>query len=209
VEKLKHHNGLSIEDWKTIADCVSGFATAAAVLAGGLWAYFKFIKGRTFRPRLAVKLAGEWRRLGDADVLLVRVTVANIGGAKMALNQWGSGLETFFPTDDREDGTVTWEQNGGLFKVLKEHQWIEPGETVFDEVLLDPGRSPTICKLQVNLLWAPSDRHHGTPEHPKYSERDIEIFACRILPIDAKITDTVASQSRNGRTGEGEAVNGK
>jgi hypothetical protein len=34
--------------------------TSGAIVVGGVWTYFKFIKGRTFRPRVN----GQWHWLG-------------------------------------------------------------------------------------------------------------------------------------------------
>lgn len=192
------HIHFGADTFKNVAGGISSIITGAAVVIGGLWTYFKFLRGRTFHPRLAVRLDGEWRRLEGADVLHVRVTVTNIGATKVALNQFGSGLEIGFPASVQDGDEVSWKKipQGGhgpdeqpparVFSVLTEHEWIEPGETVCDDLLLNLGKPPGICLLEVDLLWALSDKEHGD-----YSDKDIDVFARRILPPDAKITDKV------------------
>jgi hypothetical protein len=68
-----------LDNVKTVVDIIGTGVTAAAVIIGGIWAYFKFVKGRTFRPRLEVGLAGQWRLFNGKDLLHARVTLKNIG----------------------------------------------------------------------------------------------------------------------------------
>jgi hypothetical protein len=42
------------ETFRNIAAGVSSVATAGAVIVGGLWGYFNFAKGRTYKPRLSI-----------------------------------------------------------------------------------------------------------------------------------------------------------
>lgn len=75
-----------MDDIKTLVDIVSTLVTTTAVVIGAAWAYFKFLKGRTFRPRLEVGLSGEWRPVDDGRHLFhARVTVTNIGAAVVEL----------------------------------------------------------------------------------------------------------------------------
>jgi len=204
-------------DWVTsnsirnLSEALSNVVTAAAIVIGGGWAYFKYFRHRTFRPRLSVDLLGEWRQAEGTDLLHIRVRVTNIGASKVALNQYGSGLNVGFATAIADHDQVVWElvpftvetapvdpdlrswtdiKTGSQkttvprdYVVLDEHGWIEPGETVSDDLLLNLGREPEICVLEVKLLWALSNRRHGD-----FSKRDIEVFARRILPVDAKLT---------------------
>lgn len=174
---------------------ISSIVTALAVLVGGYWAYFKFVRGRTFVARLSIDLDGQWRRIpGMMNVLHVRVTVRNIGASKVAINQFGSGLEVGFPVGEWHH-LVTWEKveyrsgtepfDSRQFKVLTQHEWIEPGETVSDELLLHlEGRQFSICLLELKLLVALSEKHLG-----EYCPTDTENCARRILAPDDKLLD--------------------
>jgi hypothetical protein len=48
-----------LESWKTLAETVQSAVTSVAVLVGGVWAYFKLIKGRTF---------SQWRSWEEPDL---------------------------------------------------------------------------------------------------------------------------------------------
>jgi hypothetical protein len=77
----------------TVVGVVGTSATTVALVVGGLWAYFRFIKGRTYRPRLEVGMSGQWRHIGEKYLLHARITVRNIGGSKVSLLQKGTGLK--------------------------------------------------------------------------------------------------------------------
>ena len=180
---------------------ISSLVTAVAVAAGGAWAYFKFVRGRTFKTRLAINLSGEWRTLNEQDVLLVRVTVKNISDAQVSLNQYGSGLRIATPADAPAKEAVSWtmltnslrndgKSDGELtpkaFHVLREHSWIEPGETVFDELLINLDNPKGLVMLELTSLWALSGKSLGV-----FSHKDVEMFTRRIIPPDEKVSFTV------------------
>jgi hypothetical protein len=203
-----HPHAVSTGAFKDVTAGISSIVTALAVIVGGSWAYFKFVRGRTYEPRLAVELVGEWRKIGGNDVLHVRIRVSNVGSSYLALNQYGTGLRVSFPAEDQDRDEVVWDMvplrsNAGdavpkeagserdslparTFNVLVEHEWIEPGETVFDDLLLNFNRPPEICKLEVTLIWAPGNKHHD-----KFDAKDIEVFGRRILAPDEEIVAKV------------------
>lgn len=45
---------------------------------------------------------------------------------------------------------VGWERLG-VFRLLEDHQWIEAGETVWDEVLVNVGPAPAGVRLTSRL----------------------------------------------------------
>src|SRR5262245_14886669 len=80
-----------LDNAKTIADSIQALVTAAAILVGGIWAYFKFAQGRTFRPRIEVDVSGQWRDVREnkglhirkKKLLHARIRVKNIGLSKI------------------------------------------------------------------------------------------------------------------------------
>lgn len=68
-----------LDDFKTVIDLIGTLVAAAAVIVGALWAYFRFIKDRTYRPRLEVSMNGRWLAVDGARLLLARVRIKNIG----------------------------------------------------------------------------------------------------------------------------------
>lgn len=124
--------------FKDVTGGLQSLVTAAGVLVGGSWAYFKFVRGRTHQPRLSVELAGQWRTVDQTNLLHVRVRVTNLSATLIRLNQYGCGLHVAFPSNSVHN-EVIWKyvqllQSGEppvdrSFEVLREHAWIEPQET--------------------------------------------------------------------------------
>ena len=182
--------------FKDVTGGAQSLITGAGIVVGGCWAYFKFVRGRTFVARLSIELDGEWRTTDGMTVLHVRVNVKNIGASKVAINQYGSGLEIGFPAGEWYH-QVTWEKiklesgtppfGARQFSVLEEHEWIEPGETVSDELLLHlEGVRRSLCVLELKLMAALSEKNLG-----QYSDSDTENFARRILAPGDKLLDRI------------------
>ena len=57
------HYGPITVDWTRTKDFTEGLANltqSLALIAGGVWAYFKFVKGRTFQDRLTPTVSGKF-----------------------------------------------------------------------------------------------------------------------------------------------------
>jgi hypothetical protein len=76
-----------LDSLKTVIDIIDSVVTGATLIIDGIWAYFKFIKGRTFRPRLEVNMFGQWRTVGQKQLLHARIRVKNIGSSNVKLRQ--------------------------------------------------------------------------------------------------------------------------
>ncbi len=169
-----------LDDIKTIVEIIGTAVTAAAVVIGGSWAYFKFVKGRTYRPRLEVGLSGQWRPVDERHLLQARISVKNIGASNVTLLQKGTGLRVSILAPDQPAAPVStaWESLK-VFEILGEHRWIEPGETVSDDLVLDLGASePVLTLFEARLVWRPS-RHRD----------NIVVFARRVAPVDSTINE--------------------
>jgi hypothetical protein len=182
------------EIFKNITAGVDSIATAVAVVIGGLWAYFKFVRGRTFKPKLLIVMVGQWRDVpAVGNAFHVRVKVTNIGAAKAVLLHRGSGLVINFPAPDQSEypGSIEWEPvpieaevdpEPRVFQLLLEHRWIEPGETVTDDLLLKLNSAPRIANLELWLGW----------KLPRtlWARKGVDVFARRIIPPDSRMIDT-------------------
>ena len=82
-----------------------------------------------------------------------------IGGSKTKLRQRGSGLKVaLFAAAQPDQGLAIWE-DAGTYEVLNAHQWIEPQETISDEVLFKASRphavpAKVVCRLVWDRRWA-------------------------------------------------------
>ncbi len=146
---------LSLESVNAVVNIIGTCVTAIAIIIGGIWAYFKFAKGRTYRPRLEVLLAGQWWLVNKKWLLQARVTVRNVGSSKVELLQKGTGLGVSVLAVDQPPppASAIWASKR-VFVILNEQEWIESGEAVSDDLLLDLGvqeTSPVL--LEVRLVW--------------------------------------------------------
>ena len=167
-----------LDNVKTVVDILQALITSAAVVIGGIWAYFKFAQGRTFRPRIEVNMSGQWRNVDESKLLHARIRVKNIGLSKVTLIQKGTGLRVCRMSENERPppGRSAW-MEGQVYKILDKHAWVEPGETVSDELLLNLGVSKfEPAMLEARLVW---HRRRG----------NITVSAKQIIPADAVMNE--------------------
>ena len=140
-------------DWPRtweIAENVSGvlqnIATVTALILGGVWTYYLFIKGRVLKPRLELSVAGKIVPIESYKYIRISVGLKNVGSSKVEITREGFGLDIFAqrhrPAVHPEDSVkykvlgINWEKLLP-FDVLTRHAWIEPGETIRDELMAE------------------------------------------------------------------------
>jgi len=147
---------MAASEIKTWVEMAGTLISTAAIIVGGIWAYYRFEKDRTYRPRLDVQLSGEWRMISDVPLLHVRVAVKNIGASVVWLDQHGTGLRVSVPVltgEKARPAALTWKALS-VFSIMKDHKWIEPGETVTDELLVSLGESPrAMVMFEARFVW--------------------------------------------------------
>ncbi|MEN3329171.1 MAG: hypothetical protein V7638_3978 [Acidobacteriota bacterium] len=123
--------------WEVNPSELSDLLTSLGIVLGGLWAYFKFFKGRTFHRRLEPKITAKIVDQGNTKILIASMELTNIGLTVVYLNPLTSidvyviNLRT--PTDL---SSVRLGHTPRSFRVFKNHSWIEPEETIRDEMML-------------------------------------------------------------------------
>ena len=141
-------------DWKGFWDMAAHVGTLIGLGGAGVWGYFNFIKSRTYHPRLQMIVSGDVRSKGAQQYLVPRVTLKNIGKSKVALIQSGSGYRIWTARGaGNETGELTWSDGKTVFPLFVDHKWIEPGETIFDEITLFSLPSDCLAaKIQARLI---------------------------------------------------------
>jgi hypothetical protein len=113
---------------------------------GGSWAYFKFIRGRTFAHRaeldVTASLEGETGRM----LICAVITLRNAGLSRLPLNSKMKAVRLLGAVMDHDGraGAVSWERIVTL-PILDQHDWLEAQETVTDTVVysLQGGTGPS------------------------------------------------------------------
>lgn len=124
------------ESFSERLDAAEKIVQILAYIVGACWVYFNSFKGRTYRPRLEPKVAGELCTIKGLRFLKSVVEVKNVGLSKVMVLQEGTAL-IVLAYDHSVD--KTWRSIAAV-PALERHQWIEPGETVVEHSLtaVDP-----------------------------------------------------------------------
>lgn len=168
----------SLNDLETIVNIIGNAVTALAIIVGGVWAYFRFVKGRTYRMRAEVQLSGGWSTIDSANVLHARVSIKNIGASKVALTQRGTGLRVSAVGASQAQPPISIEwQSLAVFSIFKEHEWVEPDETISDELLLDiDAPQPTSVLFEARLILRRS-----------WPRKNVAVFARRVIGANSTV----------------------
>jgi hypothetical protein len=123
-------------DLKTATDVVDNIVTSSAVVIGGVWAYFKFVRGRTFARRAELDISPALEQSADSLYLAVTITLKNTGLSKLPLNKDMKVVRLFGIVDeaDRNLSASEWKRISTL-PILDQHDWLEAQETVTDMVI--------------------------------------------------------------------------
>ena len=137
---VAHYSSMTI-NWATTKDFTDAFANltqSCALIAGGVWAYFKFAKGRTFRDRLIPTVSGRFVTIKGSFFLIVTTQIKNVGLSRIAFNEELSSLVVYeyVPSSGNE---ILGVMNKPLtsFKVFSDNdRYLEPNETVKHQTLI-------------------------------------------------------------------------
>lgn len=127
-----------LADWTDTAGGIDHLAGALAILVGGLWAYFKFIRGRTFARRAAVDLAPTLVTAGGTRSIKVTVTLRNTGTSKIDLDQGYCVLYLYTAqaADVEAPSNIDWGEHETVTPIFGDHDWIEAQETLAEDLLI-------------------------------------------------------------------------
>jgi hypothetical protein len=137
----------SLKDWVAVIDDAS---KVLGILAAGGWAYFHYFRGRTYKSRLRIKVEGK-KLYDESDrYLLVRMEIENKGLSKVPIEQAGTGLRVLAHSDSVDP---TRAEHLETLAVFEEHEWVESGETVGDEKIVQLPRSNLLAaRLELHLI---------------------------------------------------------
>ena len=141
--------------WADAMDAAASAAQVVAIVVGGIWAYFKFIKGRTFAKRAEVTVKGDVLPT-EPPTLRVRATLRNAGLSKLPLRHQVVDVYGIYADASTANPIGTRDvQIGKHKKIFKAHGWVEAQEMISDEVLrLMPEPDPDLLAVRVECwVW--------------------------------------------------------
>ena len=152
-----------VMDWKTveeIAGVVQKSIASAAIVIGGWWAYFRFVRFRTLRPRLEFNFECSRSDIDASDVLVIlTLKLTNTGHTEIELRRSEKPrcFLKYALISDRGSGspvaplTVSAKRLQHLDIVFVAHRRVEPGETVDDVKVLRVNKTG-ILAIQIELV---------------------------------------------------------
>jgi len=122
----------------SILDIIDKVTKIVALLIGGAWAYLNYVRGRTFKKRLELKISAKQVQSKAGLLLSGAAQIKNVGLSKFPIEQKGTAILFF---DLKASAPVKQlveaiEVSAGVREVFKDHAWIEPGETIAEDFLL-------------------------------------------------------------------------
>ena len=106
---IGHYSSINV-DWsktKDLTDAFSNVIQGLALIAGGVWAYFKFAKGRTFQERLIPVVSGRFVCIDELAFLIVTIQIKNIGSSNVTFDEKTSTVTIFEYVPDEAQKMVT------------------------------------------------------------------------------------------------------
>src|SRR2546423_1419284 len=112
-----------------ITQAAAQIAQAAAVVVGGGFAYAKFVRGRTFRPRARLSVSASLHLFEGNHAVVANVSMKNEGLSRIRLEEDLRGLFVdALPADRWVPGANTgWNEDhpAMLTPIFEAHDWIE------------------------------------------------------------------------------------
>jgi hypothetical protein len=145
-----------------IVAVIQGALTSLAIVVGAIWAYYRFVRFRTLRPRL--NFSFEFNRFDyghEKNIAVVRLKLTNNGNSRVDLREHGSTMcflkYGLVGTTDSTSGVAVISRPSkhleSIDEVFTAHKWVEPNETIDDaRVLQIPAGNHAAIQLVVEIL---------------------------------------------------------
>jgi hypothetical protein len=150
----------------TVTGAVNDIVTSSAVLIGGVWAYFKFVRGRTFARRAELDVSVSLENSNSRLYLSIVITLKNTGLSRLPLNSEMKIVRLFHMVSELSDDVciAEWERISTV-SILDQHDWLEAQETVIDTLVyclsgVDPRSGHAVYQVEA-LVGAPRRRITG------------------------------------------------
>ena len=123
--------------WSQILDYSEKGAKIVAIIAAGIVGYYKFLRGRVFRPRLEIEVSSSLLLVGNRQYIKVAGIIKNTGASRIDFDLANSALRVFAAPERVGEiaDSINWEQIG-ILDLGGRHSWIEPAETVCENWLI-------------------------------------------------------------------------
>jgi hypothetical protein len=123
-------------DTKDIVDIISKIITVLATIGAAGWAFYRFVKGRVFKPRLTLTVSARRLRMKGTEYVLYIVELSNVGLSRIDIDSADLRICSLTGKADAELVGVPQRDSLGTCQVLLAHSYVESGEVLREENLL-------------------------------------------------------------------------
>jgi hypothetical protein len=154
---IGHYSSTTV-DWtktKDLTDVFRNVTQGLAFIAGGVWAYFKFVKERTFEERLAPFVDGRLAVIDGKVFLVITTQIKNVGLSQITFDKRVSALKVFeyAPTEDSEVVIVADKRLTSFPAFAEKDRCLEPNETIQTQQLIAiPGSLKLAYRLELEVI---------------------------------------------------------
>ncbi len=147
-----------------LIEAVKNVCEILAIVGGGWWAYYNYIRGRVYRPRLECAVTSAVRFVEDQPFLEIVAKVRNVGLSKVSIDQVGTVIQV--QQAEVLSGVpgslyqVQWHNPPASFEIFQDHKSIESKEPLEDPIVIQlpkvrvPVFRITLKVRSSGLMWA-------------------------------------------------------
>ena len=153
---IQHYSTRTINWTKTkdLTDAFRNVTQGLAFIAGGIWAYFKFRKARTFQESLIPVVSAKFVFIDGTAYLVATTEVKNVGLSKIEFDQAGCGLVVFeYTSETASEIHNVINKRLTSFDVLEgKVRPMEPNEVMLQQTLIAiPGSVHLAYRLKLEI----------------------------------------------------------
>jgi hypothetical protein len=127
------------QQWQTILDLLQSAFTILAIVGAGIWTYFNYFKGRTYKKRLQPNASAEVLAIDHVPHLIATVRVENVGLREVKIQRGVLEVAAYTAPVTRSNAlslsSVRWNELAP-FTVFASGTQLEPGETIEEQCLI-------------------------------------------------------------------------
>jgi hypothetical protein len=138
---------LTIARLRDVVEVIRDVAQIAAILLGGIWAYLKFIRGRTFKSRGELRVKATLLTFDDEPAILIDTRFQNTGLSRIKLRTDIAHVTVDWLPSSRWSPTsaANWAPMRSAtsdaaaapaYPIFQDHESVEPGETITGQILV-------------------------------------------------------------------------
>jgi len=153
-----HYSPLKI-DWAIthqFTGSIQNVVQVLALCAGGCWAYFKFVKARTFQQSLTPTVSGRLVVLDGMFYLIATIQIKNVGSSRIDFDREASTLilYEYIPSSDAAVYAVKDKRLASFeIFVAKNERYVEPNEAIeVQQFILIPCQPKLAYRLEADIF---------------------------------------------------------